>query len=709
MAGSICKPIPCLARPLARWFFWLLGGLFVMCHTDRKTYSNEDHYLADESLTSSWPAYGRTHSEQRFSPLNDININNVNQLHLDWSVDLPDKGGLVSTPLVIEGIIYFTGTMNIVRALNAATGVKIWEYDPETGKNLGLRRISGWSHSRGISYYAGKIFLATWDGRLIALNARNGQPVWTVQTVDKDKWYNITGAPKAFKGKVLIGNGGSEAGPARGYVTAYDVETGQLAWRFYIVPGNPADGFENEAMRMAAKTWTGEWWKFGGGGNSWHGFTYDAELDQLYIGTGNGGPWNRQVRSPEGGDNLFLSSIVALDPDDGSYLWHYQTTPGESWDYNSNMDIVLADLTLQGKPVKTILHAPKNGFFYVIDRTNGRLISAKPFVETTWASHIDSLTGKPVEITGSRYEQDTAYITPSPHGGHSWHAMSYNPLTGLVYLPTIHDAEEFTVEGMDLEAIKNKPASAGIAVRLTGKAKKTRPYEGSLQAWNPVSQQQVWSIPQKDLWNAGTLTTAGHLVFQGRADGQFLAYNAINGDSLWSFNAGLGISAPPITYKIGGTQYLALLVGWGGAYAGVGEKNLGWDYGYHQRRLLVFSLTGRQVSPPIKPPHFPTPIDHPELTVNPKLASLGAGIYWKCGGCHGAKAVAKGMAPDLRASPLTLDTLTFRLVVKEGLKLAGGMPAYPDLTDEQVLGIFHYIRKEARAPGALPRQITQGQ
>lgn len=693
--------------------YWRLLGFVTLfavlaCQSRPEQKPSEDDYLADDSLTADWPAYGRTHSEQRFSPLTEINTENAEELRLDWYIDLPDKGGLVSTPLVIDGILYFTGTMNVIRAVNAVTGEKIWEYDPETGKHLGKRKISGWSHSRGITYYAGKIFIATWDGRLIALNAKTGVPIWSVQTVDKDKWYNITGVPKAFKGKVLIGNGGSEGGPARGYVTAYDAETGQQVWRFYIVPGNPADGFENEAMRLAAETWTGEWWKFGGGGNSWHGFTYDPELDQLYIGTGNGGPWNRQVRSPGGGDNLFLSCIVALDPDDGTYLWHYQTTPGESWDYNSNMDIVLADLKIKDTILKTILHAPKNGFFYVINRTNGRLISAQPFVETTWASHIDSITGRPVEVPGSRYEHSLAYITPSPHGAHSWHAMSYNPNTGLVYLPSIHDAEEYSVEDMDLEAIRKNPTKAGIAVRLSGKAKKPRPYEGSLQAWDPLSQTAKWSIPQKDLWNAGTLTTAGNLVFQGRADGWFIAYNATNGDSLWAFNAGVGISAPPITYQIRGVQYIALLAGWGGAYAGVGEKNLGWDYGHHQRRLLVFSWRGKLDPPPIKPPHFPQPLDLPDLHVDQKLATLGGGIYWKCGGCHGGKAEAKGMAPDLRASPISMDTTTFRLVVKEGLKLAGGMPTFTDLTDEQVLGIYHYIRQQARLSSSSVNDLPQG-
>ncbi len=333
--------------------------------------------------------------------------------------------------------MYFIGSMNVVRAVNATSGTLLWEFDPEVRAAASQMR-AGWDHNRGIGFWKGKVYTATWDGRLIAIDARTGKEVWRVRTFEPDKPLYITGAPKIFKGKVLIGNGGTEHGPSRGYVTAYDAETGKQAWRFYIVPGNPADGFENDAMRMAAKTWTGQWWLHGGGGNAWHGFTYDAELDQLYIGTGNGSPWNRKIRSPEGGDNLFLCSIVALNPDTGEYKWHYQTTPGETWDFNSNMDIVLSDLPIEGRPRKVIMHAPKNGFFYVIDRTNGKLISAEPFTRTTWARRIDMETGRPIEVEGARYERGVATVAPTPIGAHSWHAMSFNPKTGLAYYPAMH-------------------------------------------------------------------------------------------------------------------------------------------------------------------------------------------------------------------------------------------------------------------------------
>lgn len=661
---------------------------------------DQDALIADESNTSEWLTYGRTHSEQRFSPLTDINMETVAQLKPAWFIDLKDDRSLVSTPLVVNGVLYFTGTGNIIRAVNAVTGKLIWSFDPEVAKHIGRQRKPGWTHSRGITYYNNKIYTATWDGRLIAVDAKNGSEVWSVQTIEQGKMLNITGAPKAFKNKVVIGNGGAENEPTRGYVTAYDSETGKQVWRFYIVPGNPADGFENDAMKMAAQTWTGEWWKFGGGGNAWHGLTYDPELDMLYVGTGNGGPWNRKLRSSGGGDNLFLCSIVALDPDTGEYKWHYQTTPGDSWDYNSCMDIVLAHLKIDGKKTKVMLHAPKNGFFYVINRETGKLISADPFVETTWASRVDSLTGRPVETPNARYDKGESYITPSPHGAHSWHAMSFNPKSGLAYIPTIHDAVVFNSDNIDLEALRDKPQKGGLGVGIRDADKQPRSYGGSLQAWDPVTRKVVWSVAQKELWNAGTLTTAGNLVFQGKANGEFVAYNASSGNVLWTYNAGLGISAPPITYKINGRQYIALLVGWGGAYAGVGAVSHGWDYGRHTRRLIVFALDGNAKVPPQPTPFFPKPVDDPAFQIDEQLATRGRELYWQCFSCHGANVEAKGMAPDLRASPIPLQFEAFKEVVKNGAKVNMGMPVFPDMSDEQLRELMHFIRKTGRASKA---------
>ncbi|MEQ1585806.1 MAG: PQQ-dependent dehydrogenase, methanol/ethanol family [Cyclobacteriaceae bacterium] len=673
------------------------ANIFYSCQTTKDSLLAEDQEIADESQTENWLAYGRTHNERRFSPLKNINTTTIGNLKVDWFLDLPNDRGLVSTPLVIDGVLYFCGTMNIVRAVDATSGKLMWEYDPEVGKHIANKRKVGWVHNRGISFYKGKIFAATYDGRLIGIDAKTGKELWSATTFESDQPLYITGAPKAFKNKVIIGNGGTENGPSRGYVTAYDADTGKLAWRFYIVPGNPADGFENDAMKMAAETWTGEWWKHGGGGNTWHGFTYDAELDQLYIGTGNGSPWNRKIRSPEGGDNLFLCSVVALDPDDGKYLWHYQTTPGESWDYNSNMDIVLADLNIKGKQTKALLHAPKNGFFYVINRETGKLISADPYVATSWATHIDSVTGRPVEISGARYETAPASITPGPYGAHSWHAMSYNPETGLAYIPTLHTAASYSDEGYDLTTWHSIPFQGGLGVKL-GATPQPGEFPSSLTAWDPVKRKVAWAIPQKQFWNAGTLTTAGNLVLQGRADGKLIGYHAATGDSLWSFDVGLGISAPPISYSVNSKQYIALLVGWGGGYAGLASTETGWEYGVHTRRLIALSLEGTADMPKLPPPFFPTPLDEPTFILDNEQANKGAMVFGgKCGNCHGGGAVGGGMAPDLRASKIPIDKMTFTNVVRGSAKVNMGMPSFPDLTDDQVDALMHYIRRQARS------------
>ena len=664
-----------------------------------------DARLSDETRVSEWPAYGGTHFERRYSPLTDIDTKNVDELKADWYLDLPRDVGLVSTPLVVDGVLYFTGTMNVVRAVDAVTGKLLWEFDPEVGKALAGKRQVGFVHNRGISFYGDKVFAATFDGRLVAIDAKTGEQVWSVRTFPEDAALYITGAPKAFKGKVLIGNGGTEAGPTRGFVTAYDADTGKEAWKFWIVPGNPADGFENPAMEMAAKTWTGEWWKHGGGGNAWHGFTYDPEFDVVYIGTGNGSPWNRNIRSPGGGDNLFLCSIVALDADTGEYRWHYQTTPGETWDYNSNMDIVLADLRIGDEDVKAILHAPKNGFFYVIDRATGKLVSAEPFADVNWATHVDPETGRPVETEGARYEEGRADIAPGPWGAHSWHAMSFNPDTGLVYIPTLHMKLGFDDEGIDREGFQSVPFRGGIGANISWPEDQPRTYPASLQAWDPVAQKAAWEIPQETFWSAGTLTTAGNLVFQGRADGRFIAYDARSGDALWSFDTGLGISAPPITYKIDGTQYVALLVGFGGGYSALGGQevaDLGWSYRAQTRRLITFSLDGSARVPPQSPPHVPQPIEA-AFSLDAKLAEAGSQLFNRdrieglCWHCHGMGAVAGGAAPDLRASATVLSFEAFDLIVRGGVLTQAGMPAFADLTDRELEALQHYVRREAEA------------
>ncbi len=661
----------------------------------------DDTALADDNDGRNWAAFGRTYSEQRFSPLDAINRETVSGLEVDWFLDLPNARGLVGTPLVADGIMYFNESMNRVHAVDLRTRERLWMYDPRVAEETGTDLRVGWEHNRGIGLWKDSIYVATWDGRLIAVDRETGEERWSVRTFDPGEPLYITGAPKVFKGKVLVGNGGTEAGPNRGYVTAYDAETGEQAWRFWIVPGNPADGFENEARRMAAETWTGEWWKFGGGGNAWHGFTYDPELDLLYIGTGNGAPWNRKVRSPGGGDNLFLCSIVALDPDTGEYRWHYQTTPGETWDYNSNMDIVLADLEMDGRTVKALMHAPKNGFFYVIDRETGKVLVAEPFSEVTWASHVDLETGRPVEVPGQRYEDGgPVRVAPSAWGAHSWHAMSYNPVTGLAYVPAIHFALEYTDVGIDPDTWEPSRFEGDTVAVSYNLKEGDMPYIGSLQAIDPTTGRITWEVPLEGKWNSGTLTTAGGLVFQGRYNGDFVAHDAATGDVLWSRNLGLGISAPPISYEVDGTQYVSLLVGWGGGAAGIAnnlEVDHGWAYGQQTRRLVTFSLEGHATLPTQPPPGPAQPIVMDFFEVDAALAAQGADEYGRCGYCHGPGAKSGGMAPDLRASALIASAEAFAGVVRDGERMHNGMPRYAHLSDAQLLALRHYLRQEAEA------------
>jgi quinohemoprotein ethanol dehydrogenase len=658
-----------------------------------------DQALSAEGDGANWLAYGRNYSEQRYSPLDEINTQTVSKLGIEWVMELPNDKQLTGTPLVVDGVMYFTGSFSVTRAVDAKTGKLLWEYDPKSIEHAGDRLVNMWDQNKGAAFWNGKVIISTIDGRLVGIDAKTGKMAWETMTIDPRKAYYITGAPKVFKGKVIIGNGGTEHTAARGYVTAYNADTGEQEWRFWVVPGNPADGFESDAMEMAAKTWNGEWWKFGGGGNTWNGITYDPEFDQLLIGTGNGSPWNQKVRSPGGGDNLFLCSIVALDADTGEYKWHYQTVPGETWDYNSNMDIVLADLKYGGQKIKALMHAPKNGFFYIINRKNGELLSAEKIAKTTWASHIDLKTGRPVEIAGSRYEDGEQEVWPSPFGAHSWHAMSYNPNTGLVYIPTIEMPGFFKDSGIDLKAFKSPKHHVAVGVEF-GLEDTPKDYgTAKLQAWDPIKHKKVWEHKLPASWNPGTMTTKGNLVFEGRADGRFVAYHAENGDPLWSVELGLGISAPPVTYSVDGKQYISLLVGWGGAgaIAGSHAAQHGWKYKAHPRRLYTFALDGSVPVPFSPPPTFAIPLDPPGFEIDEALSEQGHQIYAQsCFLCHGGSAVSGGMAPDLRESLIPLSSTAFSEVLLKGALIENGMPRFNDFSSEQVLALKHYIRKMAR-------------
>ena len=554
------------------------------------------------SSPNEWLLHGRTYAEERHSPLDQINTSNVDQIGLSWSFETGTNRGHETTPIVKDGVMFITAPWSVVHALDAKTGDLLWTHDPKVER--------AWANNaccdvvnRGVALYENSIFFGTIDGRLISLDKDTGTENWSILTIDKSRPYTITGAPRIVKGNVIIGNGGGEFG-VRGYVTAYDVDSGDELWRFYTVPGNPNEPFESPEMEIAAKTWSGgKWWEYGGGGTVWDSMAYDPALDTLYIGTGNGSPWNRYVRSPGGGDNLYLSSIVALDPDTGDYKWHYQTTPGDSWDYTATQHMILADLEINGQMRKVIMQAPKNGFFYVIDRTNGELISAENYVPINWATHVDMETGRPVENPANNYFDTPALTTPGPLGGHNWQPMAFNPDTGLVYIPA---QEMLFVYSHDKDFEYNpKTWNTGQQIEMTYLPK--NPDElamvdkatfGYLLAWDPVAQKEVWREQYQRPWSGGLLSTAGDLVLQGTSDGRFIAFDAASGEILWSVDTGQGIIAPPITYMIDDEQYIAVQVGYGGAYALAGAFPSANKNPAQGGRMLVFKLGGEEMSPP---------------------------------------------------------------------------------------------------------------
>ncbi len=659
-----------------------------------------DRQFRDAQDGTNWPGYGRLYDEAHFSPLDQINGGTIGKLGLAWFYDVSAPGSTVGAPLAIDGVIYFPVGHSVIHAMQAETGKLLWTYDPQVGEVAGEKLRLGWG-IRGIAYWQGKIITATQDGRLIAIDARSGKPIWTTQTLQPGDGLSITGAPRIFNGKVIIGNGGADYSAVRGFVSAYDADTGRFLWRFYTVPGDPAKGFEDETMAMAAKTWSGEQWKKGGGGTAWNALTYDPEFDRIYIGTGNGSPWNAKVRSPGGGDNLFLCSIVALDAKTGKYLWHYQVNPGETWDYNAAMDIVLATLKIEGKPRKVLMQAPKNGFFYVIDRETGKLISAKPFAEQNWAKGIDLKSGRPIENPEARIFDGKHPMWPSgAAGAHSWEPMAFSPKTNLVYIPTTELSEKLDDRGVDL---KNWSRGRGLQLDLSNGPAEFGPVPnsggsfGHLQAYDPVKQKRVWSVPLGAPLNGGVAVTAGNLVFQGNMRGRLVAYAADTGKVVWDFDAQSGIIGQPITYSVRGKQYLTVVTGVSatpGLMAGFGGVPV-WNYRTQKRRVLTFALGGSAILPP-KEQDPAGSSSKSTFPINDALAVKGSEIYAKnCSLCHGMCLNAGGSAPDLRQSGAIADEATFLSIVQGGLLKNSGMPQF-DLSADQVKAVRNYIGKETR-------------
>jgi quinohemoprotein ethanol dehydrogenase len=518
--------------------------------------------------------------------LNQINTRNVKRLKLAWSSTTDAANATVeATPLMHNGVLYSILPWDVMVAMDARTGQTLWRWDPDIPREH-IQGLCCGPVNRGMAIYNGKLYAGLLDGRVVAVNQETGKLVWQSQVLT-NKDTILTSAVRIVKGKVIVGSSGAEQA-VRGEFSAWDAETGKLAWRFYTVPGDPSKPFEHPELEMAAKTWNGEWYKYGGGGTVWDAMAYDPEADLLYVGTGNGGPWNQNIRSPQGGDNLFLASIIAVNPDTGKMAWYFQEVPGETWDFTSTQPVILADLNIDGQDRKVIMHAPKNGYFYVIDRITGKFISGKPFVKRmTWSMGLDK-NGRPIEAPGARYKEKSIKIWPGAAGAHNWQPMSYNPNTGLVYLPGNESSSTYVptppaefkfTPGRTNTGLGNAPANtipeteyAATQPEITGRF---------LVAWDPVKQQERW----RNVFGAGgpgggTLSTGGGLVFMGNS-----AFDAETGAKVWEEPALGDRPVSWISYMLDGKQYMSIL-------ARSSPNN----------RLFTFTLDGGGTMPPVPPP-----------------------------------------------------------------------------------------------------------
>jgi len=658
-----------------------------------------------------WMTYGGTYSEQRFSQLKQIDASNVSKLGLQWFADYETNQDQHGSPLYIDGVIYVSTARNVVHAFDARTGKQLWKYNPMIhGERL---RYNVGLVNRGIAAWHGKIIMGTLDARLVAIDAKTGQEAWSTDTVpdslglgDMGKRYAITMAPRVAKGKVFIGASGGEFG-VRGFIAAYDADTGKEAWRFWTVPGDPAKGFENKVLELAAKTWSGQWWKVaGGGGTVWDAAIYDPVTDLLYFGTGNATPWNARVREPNIDDDLYAASIIAVKPDTGEYVWHYQETPGDTWDYDAVSPMMTADLTINGRKQHVILQPSKNGFFYVLEAATGKLISADPFTEVNWATGVDLKSGRPTVVPAARYEKEPWNLAPGVQGGHSWHPNAYSPDTGLVYIPAWEAYSTLAGLPPGSPAAANGGFTLGITMGARVEPGKLQPYDrqgvrGRLKAWDPVARKVVWETPPlaNGRPTSGVLATAGNLVFMGDGGGKALsAYDAKTGAKLWSFDAKTAVFAAPISYVLDGVQYIAASVG------GAAQGNY---FAPTHARMLVFALDGKAVLPEPEP-YTPPKLDPPPSTASAEVITHGRDVYTQyCSVCHGANGVqARTSFPNLTVTPLLWTQEAFNYVVLQGGRAEKGMGSFgKDLKPEDAVAVREYLvsranELKAAGPGA---------
>lgn len=671
--------------------------------------------MAAATEPGNWYTGGRDVGKSYYSPLESINKETVGRLGFAWEFRLNTKRGLEATPIVIDGIMYTSGPYGKTYALDARNGELIWYFDPKVDGQTN-RKVCCDAVNRGVAVWKGKVYVAALDGRLFALDARTGDIVWQVETIhDEIRGVTSTGAP-AIAGKVVvIGNSGAEL-DARGYISAYDLETGEFAWRFFTVPGDPRLGFEHPELEMAAQTWDpNSRWEMGLGGTVWDALVYDPELNLLYAGTGNAALYNHAERSPSGGDNLFLTSILAINPDPGRLAWYYQTIPGDSWDYTATQPIILADLEIAGVMRKVLMQAPKNGFFYVLDRKTGEFISAKAYAPQNWASYINPETGKPtVDMDAVDYSTGMKLIAPSVIGAHAWHPMAYSPKSGLVYIPTI-DAANYLYDptaghhyrpGLRNEGIvmvfAGTPPPPGIhlppeyeAIIESGELLKGLPDmtpRGILRAWDPVRQELAWEYQTAGPFDrSGVLATAGRLVIQGTTTGLLRAMDDQTGEILKEIKFDSSVVAAPMTYEVGGEQYIAVMAAIGGGVYTMAPppETAAYKYG-NAGRIVAFKLDGGP-APQLEPlPAIEPIVEPPPLTASAETVARGEELYMgTCFFCH--MSAGRGYPQDLRRlSPEK--HAAFNDIVLHGSLRPLGMPQWDDVfTQEEVDAIHAYI------------------
>ncbi|MGB5575864.1 MAG: PQQ-dependent dehydrogenase, methanol/ethanol family [Woeseiaceae bacterium] len=667
----------------------LLTTTFVFADGD----VTEKRVLEEAGDGSNWFVKGGNFRGEHFSPLRSVNDKTVAELGLAWASDLPVPDGISATPIVVDGVIYLSGAYSLVFAIDAASGSIIWQYDPDVRSRLAQNPYISWAArvNRGVAVWQGKVLVSTADCRLIALDAKTGKPAWSRQTCDPALGYRITDSPYVGGDNVFVGNAGSESYEKnRGYVSAYDINDGALKWRFFTVPSDRPEENTSAAMKMAAKTWSGNALeKFGGGGSAWNEMTYDPVSGLLFFGTAGALPYDFRLRSPDGGDNLFLSSVVAVKASTGEYAWHYQTVPEDSWEYNANMNIVLADLTIGGKERQTLLIAPKNGFHYVLDRLTGELITADRFAKVNWATHINLETGRPVYDPAAEYwarPDEAVAVWPNMWGAHSWNPMAYHPQLKLVYIPVIdvptivtgYDNGDFLDTLEMLTVVDSKPFDPG-----------------KLVAWDPVQNKPRWTVAHDLPFNGGVLATAGNLVFQGDAHGRFNAYAADSGEALWSVATGSNITAAPVSYSIAGKQYVLVPVGAGGGVQFSYPQMHAGDQVRGPTRLMAFTLESDLAMPSVKvePRTLPT---QPELKADAEELEAGRQIFgWECKGCHGKNAIARfgGSVPDLRYATSETHATWHGIVIGGALQM-NGMPRF-ELSIEESEAVRNYVLSQS--------------